>query len=123
MERFELFNQLDLPKNLKRKVRDRLRPFLKNPLALDLLDKFLTLNPDRRITADEALEHTFFWEDPMPSPEALARMLSLHTTSMFEFLAGPRRVNQGHQQRQHPPAAQAGAPTQQKPGQHFDRVF
>jgi serine/threonine protein kinase len=33
-----------------------------NPLALDLLDKLLTFNPDKRITAEEALKHEYFSE-------------------------------------------------------------
>lgn len=35
-------------------------------LGLDLLDRMLTLNPDSRITAKEALEHQYFKSDPLP---------------------------------------------------------
>lgn len=31
-----------------------------NPLALDLLDKMLQINPHRRITAKDALNHEYF---------------------------------------------------------------
>lgn len=100
-----------------------MKEYVKEPTALDLIDKLLTLNPEKRITAFDALDHSFFWEDPMPSRESFAKMLSHHTTSMFELLAPPRRSH-GHA-RHH--QAQSGAvgrpPTQQKPGQHFDRVF
>jgi len=34
---------------------------------LDLLDKFLTCNPDKRITAHDALRHEFLWKDPLPA--------------------------------------------------------
>lgn len=34
--------------------------------ALDLLDRMLTINPDDRITAKEALEHQYFKSDPLP---------------------------------------------------------
>jgi len=37
-----------------------------DPLALDLLDKMLVLNPDLRITAKEALEHEYFKSEPLP---------------------------------------------------------
>jgi serine/threonine protein kinase len=31
------------------------------PLAVDLLAKLLTLDPSKRITAVEALDHDYFW--------------------------------------------------------------
>ncbi|KAJ4926801.1 hypothetical protein JOQ06_014547 [Pogonophryne albipinna] len=56
----------------------------------------------QRIDSDDALNHDFFWSDPIPSD--LKNMLSTHNTSMFEYLAPPRR--RGHM-----------------PQQQFDRVF
>ena len=40
------------------------------PLAIDLLEKLLTLEPDKRITVDEALEHPYLevWHDPLDEP-------------------------------------------------------
>ena len=38
-------------------------------ITLDLLDKFLQLNPDKRIKANEALEHEYFKCEPLPSRE------------------------------------------------------
>ena len=55
--------------HIPRKLKDHLRSF--NPLidneALDLLDKLLVLNPNKRITATEALEHRYFKEKPLAS--------------------------------------------------------
>lgn len=45
--------------------------YIKDPLALDLIDKLLTLNPAERIDADTALNHDFFWTDPMPCEYAI----------------------------------------------------
>lgn len=42
-----------------------------NPLALDLLEKMLTLDPYERITVNEALNHPYLaiWHDPKDEPE------------------------------------------------------
>ncbi|XP_035719829.1 cyclin-dependent kinase 9-like isoform X1 [Vespa mandarinia] len=121
VERLELFNKMDLPKGQKRKVKDRLKPYLKDPYACDLLDKLLILDPSKRYDSDSALNHDFFWTDPMPCD--LSKMLAQHTQSMFEYLAPPRRP--GHMR--HPHHQVPGGPT--KPSSSMadsgyqDRVF
>ncbi|KAJ2936281.1 hypothetical protein H1R20_g813, partial [Candolleomyces eurysporus] len=37
------------------------------PEMADLLDKLLICNPKERITASQALEHAYFWTDPLPA--------------------------------------------------------
>ena len=37
------------------------------PETADLLDKLLVSNPKERITAAQALEHEYFWTDPLPA--------------------------------------------------------
>ncbi|CAK9303668.1 unnamed protein product [Gordionus sp. m RMFG-2023] len=92
-EKLELYNSLSLIKDHRRKVKERLRTYVKDAQALELLDKLLVLDPSKRIDSDESLNHDFFWTDPMPAD--LAKTLGSHTTSMFEFFAQP-----GRQQRQ-----------------------
>jgi len=70
-------------------VRGRLTPYLKDQWAIDLLDKLLCLDPKTRIDADTALNHDFFWTEPLAVD--LERMLSHHRTSMFEFNLGPKQ--------------------------------
>ncbi|CAG5102032.1 Similar to cdk9: Cyclin-dependent kinase 9 (Danio rerio) [Cotesia congregata] len=81
-------------------VKERLKPYVKDAYACDLLDKLLILDPSKRYDSDSALNHDFFWTDPMPSD--LSKMLAQHTQSMFEFLAPPRRP--GHMRHPHHPA-------------------
>ncbi len=66
VENLEFYEKLEIPAP-PRRVKERLRPYVKNRHALDLLDKLLCLNPDWRINAERALDHDFFWTDPMPS--------------------------------------------------------
>lgn len=40
-----------------------------SPLALDLLDKMLAFNPDKRLTVKKCLEHPFFEELHYPDEE------------------------------------------------------
>lgn len=52
--------------NIYLQIREYFKKFLRNPFAMDLLEKLLTLDPEKRIDADSALDHDFFWTDPMP---------------------------------------------------------
>ncbi|KRY55271.1 Cyclin-dependent kinase 9, partial [Trichinella britovi] len=85
VEHLPLFRMLKLPVDQKRRVKESLKPYIRDAQALDLIDALLTLDPTKRIDADGALNHQFFWQDPMPVP--LHRMLSQHTTSMFAYSA------------------------------------
>ncbi|GAA6064689.1 hypothetical protein JCM10212_002407 [Sporobolomyces blumeae] len=48
-------------------------------LFADLLDQILVLDPQRRLTADEALDHDWFWSDPYPTePHLMREFMSSH---------------------------------------------
>lgn len=89
VESMDLFSKMEIPKGTKRRVKERLKPYVKDAYGCDLIDKLLSLDPTQRPDADTALNHDFFWTDPMPC--SLERMLSTHTTSMFELMAPARR--------------------------------
>ncbi|KAF9509656.1 hypothetical protein BS47DRAFT_1396698 [Hydnum rufescens UP504] len=47
--------------------------------TVDLLDRLLTLDPKRRITAFESLNHNYFWTEPLPAdPKSLPKYESSH---------------------------------------------
>ncbi|KAI0790534.1 kinase-like domain-containing protein [Abortiporus biennis] len=49
------------------------------PETCDLLDKMLTCNPRERITAAQALDHDYFWTDPLPAdPKSLPTYEASH---------------------------------------------
>ncbi len=89
VERLELFQKLELPANENRKLRDRLRHFVEDPYALDLIEKLLVLDPKKRIDADSTLEHDFFWKDPLPMD--VSKTLSKLRSSMFVLHTGSQR--------------------------------
>lgn len=121
VDTLELYTKIELPKGQKRKVKERLKAYVRDQYALDLLDKLLTLDPRQRYDSDNALNHDFFWMDPMPCD--LSKMLSQHLTSMFEYLAPPRRRGGGPVPHGHPGQQQQRPPVQPNPDQHFERVF
>ncbi len=107
VERLELFTKLELIKGQRRRVKERLKVYIKSADALDLLDKLLTLDPAHRIDSDSALNHDFFWNDPLPTD--LSIMLSHYNNSMFEFTTSRRRQVLPQGQVGVPPG-QAGGP-------------
>ena len=120
VENLELYNKMELPQQQKRKVKDRLKPYLKDPYACDLLDKLLVLDPSKRADSDTALNHDFFWTDPMPC--SLSGMLANHHQSMFEFLAPPRRPSHMRGHHHSLPGARPAASAVQE-SSYQDRVF
>ena len=94
MESLNLFNEMEIPRGVKRRMKERLK----------------------RLDADNALNHDFFWTDPMPC--SLDRMLSNHGQSMFEYTAPARRGGRAMQ----PQPMQQPAKQQHNEG-YMDRVF
>ena len=79
-------------------------------VAQDLLQKLLSMDPTKRISAKEALDHDYFWTDPLPAkPEDLPKHPSSH-----EFTAKKRRQQLHHQQQQ-----QHAQPQQQQSAQPY----
>jgi len=119
VQNLELYNKMELPMGHKRKVKERLKAYVQNMHGCDLLDKLLLLDPNVRIDADTALNHDFFWTDPMPCD--LSKMLSHHLQSMFEFLAPPRRPAQMMRHYQQMNSSQM--PTKSQDNSYQDRVY
>eukprot|EP00656_Telonema_subtile_P055196 TRINITY_DN847_c0_g1_i10.p1 TRINITY_DN847_c0_g1~~TRINITY_DN847_c0_g1_i10.p1 ORF type:complete len:391 (-),score=85.38 TRINITY_DN847_c0_g1_i10:317-1489(-) len=70
---------------------DRLRRTLRSLKedSVDLLCKLLTLDPPKRISAQKALDHDWFWNDPMPCDPS--RLADHNYASSHEFVTKKRR--------------------------------
>jgi cyclin-dependent kinase 9 len=44
----DLFAKLEIPRGSKRRVKERLKPYVKDQWACDLIDKLLNLDPGKR---------------------------------------------------------------------------
>ncbi|KAG1474501.1 hypothetical protein G6F56_000329 [Rhizopus delemar] len=63
--------------NSERRIIEEYTKF--DPLAADLLDKLLVLDPTKRLTALEALEHDYFYSTPLPAkPSEMPKYESSH---------------------------------------------
>lgn len=84
------------------------------PTAKDLLRKLLMMDPDKRLSADDALDHEYFWTDPVPAtPDQLPKYPPSH-----EFTQKKRRQASQQQPSQQPPPQQGQSLHQQPPQQH-----
>ncbi|CAD6187622.1 unnamed protein product [Caenorhabditis auriculariae] len=90
--------------------------FVKDEFAMQLLDELLTLDPSKRLTAEKAIYHDYFYKNPQPQ-ENIADLMKTITTSQFEYTAGqgahanrkpqqPRPHPQRNQQQQNVPSGQ-----------------
>lgn len=98
VEKLELYKKLILPndvRNSNRILTTRLRTYMPDKHALNLIDQLLTLKPENRIDCDTALNHDFFWTDPMPV--SLEGTLSKLSSSMFEYLTTNPQRNHNQQ--------------------------
>lgn len=81
--------------------------------AVDLLRKLLTMDPAKRINAGDALDHDWFWNDPMPcDPSCLPMYPSSH-----EFVTKKRRQEgKSNSQMVQQPDAKRHHPDHHRPG-------
>lgn len=83
VENLEQYSKLELPKDQKRKIRERLKHYVKDNYCVDLIDRLLILDPKKRLDSDACLDHDVFLEDPLPSKADLAQKLTRFKSSMF----------------------------------------
>lgn len=81
-----------------RKIRTKYKTLIPDNLALSLLDEMLKLNPDKRISACQALDHCWFWEEPMPQQPDL-KVIN-NQGSQFEFLGRQKKEAEHKKQRE-----------------------
>eukprot|EP00941_MAST-03F_sp_MAST-3F-sp1_P005995 g5995.t1 len=86
-EKLPWFHMCKPPKSLRSMMHRRFASF--SAVELDLVTKMLTLDPKKRITASQALDHDYFWTTPLPlKPHELPKF---KVKSAHEFEAKQRR--------------------------------
>lgn len=97
VNKLPLYNKMVLAPNKRRCVHERMKPYIQEALALELIDKLLTLDPKQRIDADGALNSDFFYSEPLLAD--LQPLLSKHP-SMFELKEASRNNYNSQAQQQ-----------------------
>uniref|UniRef100_T1IN20 Protein kinase domain-containing protein n=1 Tax=Strigamia maritima TaxID=126957 RepID=T1IN20_STRMM len=83
IDELPLFEMLTFPDKPLRMVKEGMRNWIQDELGLDLLDKFLIIDPDQRINTKDALSHDFFSTYPLPGQ--LDTIMATLKMSNFEF--------------------------------------
>ncbi|VDM78672.1 unnamed protein product [Strongylus vulgaris] len=122
-----LFDRMELPQGQPRILPQRMRAYIKvevvfDELAICLIDELLALDPSKRLEAEKALDHTFFYTAPY-SKDDFKDLMDTVKTSQFEYTAGGgAHANRGR-------AVGAGQRVPQRPqlssqtGQFHDMIF
>ncbi|VAH18785.1 unnamed protein product [Triticum turgidum subsp. durum] len=112
------YNNLKPPRQLKRHVKDAFKHF--DFHALDLLERMLTLDPSKRISANEALDSEYFWTDPLPcDPKSLPKYEASHEYQTKKRRQQQRQADDAAAKRQkthHPQPPHARLPPIQQSG-------
>lgn len=67
---------------------------VKSEQGCNLLAAMLEYDPLKRITAEDALNHPYFQEDPRPGLECVVSLLALHTAYPHAYFASNRSMAQ-----------------------------
>lgn len=81
----------------ERKLKNKYQNKINDPLAMQLLDDMLKLNPEKRISANSALDSYWLWEKPLPTRPDLKKI----NQSKFELLARMHHRKQAEKNAKH----------------------
>jgi len=103
----------------KRSIIETLGKMVMHHKALDLINQCLSLDPEMRPSAAEALDHEYFHSEPLPMRNVVDFVSTLKS-SFFEFTInrGPRPRPAGGV-----PPPRMNRPNQKPPTQFFDRIY
>lgn len=61
-----MYGKILLLRGQPRQLKQRLASHIGSEMALDLIEKLMQIDPAKRINANLALSHNFFWKEPLP---------------------------------------------------------
>lgn len=79
------------PKKRERQLKNKYGGAINDSLALSLLDDMLKLNPEKRISANSALDSYWLWLEPLPERPDLKNNKKEIKQSYFELLSRPKK--------------------------------
>jgi len=104
VEKLPWYDMFKPQKTYTRKLADEFKQHYSFPnQAIELLDKMLTLDPAKRISAEGAVDHEFFWTDPRPEQNwNLGAVPSSHEFQAKKRKGVPVTTSPSKQQRKAP---------------------
>ena len=115
-----LYNKFELPSIFSSTIR-QLGGVIKDPMAISLLSDLLQIDPTKRLSAEDALDHEYFFNDPLATDlkETFSKIKSTNT----ELLVQNRRIKVAQRRLPLQPAPPRATAMDNSAPTVFDRVF
>ncbi|TKR62243.1 hypothetical protein L596_026231 [Steinernema carpocapsae] len=117
-EKLPYWGKIELRSGRTSKINERLKTRVNDSQALDLIERLMEMDPEKRVGAKDALTHKFFFTKPLANNDVKDLLQSL-PTNLFEFTHGRGAQQHKPPQQHHPPAKKPRVDDQQ----FYDRRY